>query len=331
MSLPVLICDDSGFARKQLARSLPTDWDVDISFAANGIEAVAAIEAGKADILFLDLNMPVMDGYQVLEIVRARDLPTMVIVVSGDVQEQARARVQELGALDFIIKPVNPAVVEEILAQYGVLEELRGSTRQVVDLEFDLNEGYQEVANVAMGQAAALLAKVLGVFVDLPIPRVDRIRKRDLPARVGTIAKSQPCSVVSQGFVGCSVSGEALLLCSDAQFADMAQMMAVEAELSPALEVDLLMDVSNVLIGACLAGFREQLDLSFSVGHPAVLARGSNLTDQPLLQTDSEVELLVIEIHYGIKEYGMNFHLLLMFTAESLVSLEERIGFLVEQ
>lgn len=330
MPLPVLICDDSGFARKQLARSLPADWDVDIHFAANGAEAVAAIEAGKADILFLDLNMPVMDGYQVLEVVRARDLPTMVIVVSGDVQEQARTRVRELGALDFITKPVDPPAVEAILDQYGVLAELKGGLRAEVEVEFEINEGYQEVANVAMGQAAALLAQVLGVFVDLPIPRVEQLAKDALSERIASIAKAQKCSVVSQGFVGCGISGEALLLFSDAQFADVAQMLGVEDSMTPAIEVDLLMEVGNVLIGACLSGFVEQLDLTFSIGHPTILGRGLHLQDTPLLETDSKEELMVIEIHYGIKEYGMNFHLLLLFTADSIPHLQERIGYLVE-
>ncbi|HEY9150158.1 MAG TPA: response regulator, partial [Gammaproteobacteria bacterium] len=93
MGTPVLICDDSSFARKQMARALPADWDIDISFAEHGREAIAAIAAGKADILFLDLNMPVMDGYEVLEAIRAGDLPTLVIVVSGDIQPEAHARV----------------------------------------------------------------------------------------------------------------------------------------------------------------------------------------------------------------------------------------------
>lgn len=40
MTTPVLICDDSGFARKQMARSIPDGWDVSISFAGNGQEAL---------------------------------------------------------------------------------------------------------------------------------------------------------------------------------------------------------------------------------------------------------------------------------------------------
>ena len=93
MSLPLLICDDSSFARKQMARSLPEAWDVAITYATNGSEGIEAIRAGKGDVLFLDLNMPVMDGYAVLSTIRKEDLPTIVIVVSGDIQPEAREKV----------------------------------------------------------------------------------------------------------------------------------------------------------------------------------------------------------------------------------------------
>ncbi|MEM7027397.1 MAG: response regulator, partial [Pseudomonadota bacterium] len=86
MSLSILICDDSSFARKQMARALPEEWEVDISFAKNGQEAINVIQTTNADILFLDLNMPVMDGFQTLQEIRRLDLNTLVIVVSADIQ-----------------------------------------------------------------------------------------------------------------------------------------------------------------------------------------------------------------------------------------------------
>ena len=45
MTTPVLICDDSSVARKQMARTLPSDWDIEVSFATNGEEAVATVSA----------------------------------------------------------------------------------------------------------------------------------------------------------------------------------------------------------------------------------------------------------------------------------------------
>ena len=123
MGLPVIICDDSSFARKQMMRALPDNWDVEITLATQGEEALAAIKEGKGEVMFLDLTMPILDGYGVLEQIRAQDLPSVVIVVSGDVQPEAYERVKKLGALDFIKKPVDQQVVHKVLTQYGVLND----------------------------------------------------------------------------------------------------------------------------------------------------------------------------------------------------------------
>lgn len=121
MATPILICDDSSFARKQMARALPKDWDVEITFAENGQEGVDAIRAGKGEVVFLDLTMPVMDGYGALEIIKKEDLPAMVVVVSGDIQPEAMARVKQLGAMDFIKKPINEEKITLVLTEFGIL------------------------------------------------------------------------------------------------------------------------------------------------------------------------------------------------------------------
>jgi len=120
MGIPLLICDDSNMARKQVARSLPEGWDVDVTFACNGLEGLAAIQAGKGEMVFLDLTMPEMDGYGVLEQVKTLGLKTMIIVISGDIQPTARERVKALGALDFIKKPVDKDKLNSVLAAHGL-------------------------------------------------------------------------------------------------------------------------------------------------------------------------------------------------------------------
>ena len=121
MATPLLICDDSMMARKQVARSLPADWEVDITFTTNGAEGLQAIREGKGEMVFLDLTMPELDGYQVLEAIRAEGLNAMVIVISGDIQPNAQARVTQLGAMDFIQKPVNPEKLAETLRKFGLI------------------------------------------------------------------------------------------------------------------------------------------------------------------------------------------------------------------
>jgi len=122
MATPILICDDSSFARKQMARALPKNWEVDITFAENGEVGLEAIRAGKGEVVFLDLTMPVLDGYGVLEAIKANDLPAMVIVVSGDIQPEAQERVRKLGAMDFIKKPTDNEKITQVLTQFGILE-----------------------------------------------------------------------------------------------------------------------------------------------------------------------------------------------------------------
>jgi CheY-like chemotaxis protein len=119
MALPVLVVDDSALARKILINSLPPNWDVSITQASNGADALAHYRAGRASVMFLDLTMPDMTGYQVLEALQHEGLDTFVIVVSADAQHGAVERVRKLGAVAFIQKPVTPEKLLPVLKEYG--------------------------------------------------------------------------------------------------------------------------------------------------------------------------------------------------------------------
>ena len=80
--IPLLVCDDSNMARKQLIRALPPEWPVSLSQANNGEEALALIRQGLGPVMLLDLTMPVLDGYQTLAALRAEGLSSKVIAVS---------------------------------------------------------------------------------------------------------------------------------------------------------------------------------------------------------------------------------------------------------
>lgn len=124
MATPILIVDDSAVSRSLVIHSLPPGWDVAIAQAANGSEALARLAERPAAVVLLDLNMPIMDGYQFLEALQANPPPAgrpVVIVLSGDVQPQARARVAALGAGAFVKKPIKRETVLEALQACGVL------------------------------------------------------------------------------------------------------------------------------------------------------------------------------------------------------------------
>jgi CheY-like chemotaxis protein len=120
MAHSILVVDDSPVARKMLIKSFPPTWDAEITQAGSGVEALTIYRSGKIDIMFLDLTMPEMDGFQVLETLRREGLNCLVIVVSADIQPQAQERVLGLGAIAFIKKPADPQKIETVLRQYGI-------------------------------------------------------------------------------------------------------------------------------------------------------------------------------------------------------------------
>ena len=326
MTIPVLICDDSSMARKQMARAMPRDWDVTVSFASNGVEGIDAIKAGKGEVLFLDLNMPVMDGYEVLQAIRAQDLPTMVIVVSGDIQPEAHERVMQMGALAFLKKPVAADQLEEVLNQYGIRGESKGD-RGEIDVEVDVLDSYQELANVAMGRAGDLLARLLDAFVLLPIPNVSMLEISELRMALNEVADTDTLSAVCQGFIGAGIAGEALLMFNESSFADIAELMHYTGEIDETAQLELLMDIANILIGACLTGIADQLDISFSQSHPVVLGRHVNVRDLLKSETSHWQKTLAIEISYGIEKRRINCDLLLLFTEDSLPALNKQLHY----
>lgn len=329
MTTPVLICDDSSFAQKQMARALPKGWDVNISFASNGLEALKAIEAAKGEILFLDLNMPVMDGYEVLQSLHGAGMKIKVIVVSGDIQPEAYERVMKLGALAFIKKPIIESQLSEVLDMHSLRSTSTVVARQI-EIKTDLRDVYREIANVAMGRAADFLARLLGAFVVMPIPNVNMIEVAELRMALDEIAAGDNVTAVCQGFIGSGIAGEALLIFNESSFKDIAELMKYDGKIDESVELELLMDISNVLIGACLKGIVDQLDITFSQGHPMVLGRHIKVAD--LLKGNSMKwkQTFAIEMGYRIENRSINCDLLLLFTEDSLDAMRRHVWHLIE-
>jgi CheY-like chemotaxis protein len=117
----VLIVDDSKTARIMCKRVLPPRLQQDLVEASGGEEALSLCRSQPIELMFLDLTMPDLDGYQVLETLRSdgRAAPK-VVVMSADIQPEAKERVEKLGAIGFLTKPANPAAVEKLLVEHGM-------------------------------------------------------------------------------------------------------------------------------------------------------------------------------------------------------------------
>ena len=338
MTTAVLICDDSNLARKQLARILPQEWQANLFFAGHGAGALDTLQQDSIDWFFLDLNMPVMHRYEVLAELKKRQLTVKVVVVSGDVQPEAFERVKSLGAIDFIRKPVDAAKIQQLMQQYDIAHTApvassssKAASAVTAELSAEMRDVLQELTNVAMGQAGSLLARLLNVFVKLPIPNVNLIEVSELHMALASVEHKSTTSAVCQGFIGGGVSGEALLILNDSSFKDIARLMNYQGALTVKVELELLMDIANILIGAVLKGLAEQIDMSFSQGHPVVLGQHAPVSELIKANAKRWRKTLAIEVSYGIENYNISCDLLLLFTEDSLKTLNYKVAFLLEE
>lgn len=321
----LLICDDSSLARKQLVRALPPAWPLNIQQTAGGREALALIREGGVDVLLLDLTMPDMDGYEVLAALRDEGLPCKVIVVSADVQEEAVRRVLDLGALAFLRKPADSVHLQQTLLGLGLKgnEVLTRGVRETGTIGF--RDTFREVVNVAMGRAAALLAKVLGVFVQLPIPNVNILEVGELHMALADAGRSERLTAVCQGYIGGGIAGEALLIFHDSEVTEMARLMKA----GEYRELEMLLDLSSLLISACLSGLAEQIDVSFSQGHPQILGQHASIEELIRLNRQRWKSTLAVEISYSLEGHDIHFDLLLLFTEDSVGLLSRKLAYLM--
>lgn len=152
-----LIVDDEPIARRGIRQHLQAEPDVEIvGECANGREAVAAIDKQKPDLIFLDVQMPLMDGFGVVEAVGAENLPAVVFVTAYD---EHAIRAFEVNALDYLLKPIDPERFQKTLAR--VREQVDGSKAKRLDYKLSaLLRSLEEIKGME-AQAAALERVVL--------------------------------------------------------------------------------------------------------------------------------------------------------------------------
>jgi CheY-like chemotaxis protein len=111
-----LVIDDSKLARLNLIKSLKNYIEeAEIFQATNGLEAIEIMQSEKPNIVFLDLTMPIMDGYEALPKLLEINPKANVVVVSADIQEKAKDKVINLGAQLHVQKPININKMKDIL------------------------------------------------------------------------------------------------------------------------------------------------------------------------------------------------------------------------
>jgi PleD family two-component response regulator len=139
----ILIVDDERLNLSALAAALNDDHKVII--ATNGEQALKAVQVSRPDLILLDVNMPGLDGYEVCRRLKSDEatqgIPIIFITALSDVADETRGL--EIGAVDYIVKPFNIAVVRarvrthlrlkqqaDLLERYAFRDGLTGLRQQ---------------------------------------------------------------------------------------------------------------------------------------------------------------------------------------------------------
>ncbi len=112
----VLVADDEEYIRKGIIAVISkTGFEFDFFEAVNGEEAFSLIKAHRPDIVLLDIKMPLMSGIEVLENCRKNKIDARFMIISGYSEFDFAQKALNLGAGGYILKPIDPGKVEELL------------------------------------------------------------------------------------------------------------------------------------------------------------------------------------------------------------------------
>src|SRR5690242_20594038 len=112
----VLIVDDSRNVRRMLESSLQP-WGFEVQHAENGAQALQRLRASSIDLVFLDLNMPVLDGAGLLRVLRAQGIAAKVVLVTSGTSSPVIASAVKLGASEYVSKPFTGSQIRDVVAR----------------------------------------------------------------------------------------------------------------------------------------------------------------------------------------------------------------------
>jgi CheY-like chemotaxis protein len=114
--ISILIIDDAAFSRRMLRKYIEAEGYTVLE-ATNGKEAIEMVQEHQPDCILTDLLMPEMDGFQLIQALRAKNCEIPVAVISADIQDTSRQRAGDLGAVEFLNKPAKEAEVRQMIQQ----------------------------------------------------------------------------------------------------------------------------------------------------------------------------------------------------------------------
>ena len=171
-----------------------------------------------------------------------------------------------------------------------------------------------EIVNIGMGQAGDSLARLFDTFISLSIPRIEIVQPQDVTRAIAAlVGEPGPVVAVRQAFSS-RIRGEAIAIYAAGGCDALADLVTY----SDVTSDELLLEISNVLVGACVGGLAAQFSLDLCFSPPSILGEHPSvdaLLDTGVLPWDNA---LVAEVNFKIIDRAFRCHLLTFWPDESI-------------
>ena len=194
------------------------------------------------------------------------------------------------------------------------------------NLNEDQFDALHEIANIAMGKAGAALAKILDRFVRLSVPNVIIIDVDNISKIIPNMVENiQQVNIVRQAFYD-QLDGEAFVIYSDEGCQDLEELMGYKQYHEKNLNQELLLDITNILVGATLNSFADQISSELSYSRPTLFEEKTFL--EPFFTSHSFPwkSTLLFKVAFTLEEGSFTSHILIFLSEQSIERIEQGIN-----
>lgn len=198
-----------------------------------------------------------------------------------------------------------------------------------VEISLEQQEALQEITNIGMGQAGDSIARVLGEFVELSVPQIRILSADEIPGALTALAGGGVASAVRQAFIG-ELRGEAIVIFAEHSAPDLAELLCFDDPLDDPAGKELLLDLSNVLVGACVGGIAELLRSAIGFSAPSLLAYERPSGELIRGETIAARGALLVEVRFGLEKRVFRCHLVMLMPDDAIAALRRALDRFVE-
>jgi chemotaxis protein CheC len=190
-------------------------------------------------------------------------------------------------------------------------------------------DALQEIANLAMGQAATRLAHLFDTFIQLSVPHVQVVRVDEATQTLRDMTGiDENVTAVRQGFRS-DIHGEALVICRSSGVGYLHALVNgphARAEDLAVNQAELIFDVANVLTGACVSCVLNQLDRTPVFSPPTLIGEGIALDQVFHAEALAWRLALLLEVNFTFEDQSFRAHLVILMNEESIQRLHDALN-----